>query len=60
MCKNFSETEAHERLSSTRETIETSAGHYCKKIFNFLFKNISLKNLAGYRKLIFTRSLGHL
>ena len=35
------EIEAHERLSSTRETIETSVGHIVKK-FSVLFLKILL------------------
>ena len=46
-CKNLSEIEAHERLSSTRETIETSFGHYCKNLLSFIFKNTSFKNLGA-------------
>ena len=37
----FTEIEAHERLSSTRETIETSAGHIVKN-FSVLFLKILL------------------
>ena len=46
-CKKISEIETHERLSSTRETIETNVGHYCKNLLSFIFKNTSFKNLGA-------------